>query len=85
MNRRQKITRQVENTCAGCCTTACTVRVDAAQNWEEELYIDTQRSQLDERDRVPMRCSKVASRVNISWQPCTRTTSRLVESDTGDR
>ena len=27
---------------------------EAAQNWEEELFVDTQRSQADERDRVPM-------------------------------
>ena len=30
---------------------------DSAQNWEEEL--DTQRSQADERDRMPMRVARL--------------------------
>ena len=33
---------------------------DAARNWEEELGIDTQRSQVDERERVSV-CGKVAT------------------------
>ena len=32
---------------------------DAAQNWEEELFIDTQQSHVDERDRVPMRVARL--------------------------
>ena len=34
---------------------------DAAQNWEEELAstIDTQRSRVDERVRVPMRVTRL--------------------------
>ena len=36
-NCRQKITRQVTNTCAGCCNTACTAHATPHKDWEEEI------------------------------------------------
>ena len=39
----------------------------ATQNWEEEFASTLSELKSDERDRVV----KVASKVNMSWQPCT--------------
>ena len=55
-NCRQKITRQVMNTCAACCNTTCTTHATPAQNWGGGAGIHTQRSQVEEtKDRVPTR------------------------------
>ena len=57
---RQKITRQVTNTCAGCCNSACTAHATP---------------------HIGRRSLTQRSMANISWQPCTGTTSRSVEND----
>ena len=44
----------------------------AAQNWEGSACIDTPRSQVDEKDRVPMRVASLHRRPNIIVATCTR-------------
>ena len=61
-NCRQRISRQVMNTCADCGNTACTAHVTPHTVEGEEFG-----------NRAP--------RVNMSCQPCTGMTSRLVEND----
>ena len=55
---RQRIARQVTSTCAGCCNTACTAHA-TPHKIGGRAYVDTQRSQVDERDRMPMRVARL--------------------------
>ena len=71
-NCRQMITRQVMNSCAVCCNTACTAR---RRNWEEELASTFSDLKLTRGIACP-----------CVWQGCIKgehlgTTSRLVEND----
>ena len=68
-NCRQKITRQVMNTCAGCCNTTCKARATPHKIGRQSLHLTL---------REGYRAHACASRVNISWQPCTGTRWRTI-------
>ena len=53
---------------------------DAAQNWEDELASTLSDLMLTRRIACPL-VWQGCIKVNISWPPCTGTTSRLVEND----
>ena len=80
-NCRQRSTRQMINPYM-CGLLQCSLygTRDAAQNWKEEFASTLSDLKLTRGIACPCMC-KVASRVNMSWQPCTGMTSRLVEKD----